>query len=66
MKRIFYLGLFLCFIIFSTTSAVAQFTSTELSQREDVEKWLTEGKIIKSEEIGEGVTEPKRLFLKAG
>jgi len=66
MKRILYLGLFLCFIIFSTTAAVAQLTPTELSQRDDIEKWLTEGEIVGSEDIPEGVTKPIRLFLKAG
>ncbi len=66
MKRILYLGLFFCFFIFSTAAAVAQFTPTELSQREDIEEWLKVGEIIGSEEIGEGVTNPYRLFLKAG
>ena len=66
MKKIFYLGLFLCFIIFFTTATVAQLTPTELSQREDIEKWLTAGEIVESQEIGEGVTNPYRLFLKAG
>lgn len=66
MKKILYLGFFLCFIIFSITAAVVQFTPTELSQREDIEKWLTVGEIVGSEEIGEGVTKPYRLFLKAG
>ncbi len=66
MKRILYLGFFFCFIILSVTTAVAQLTPTELSQREDIEKWLTEGEIVDSREIGEGVTKPYRLFLKAG
>jgi len=66
MKRILYLGLFFCVIIFSITTAVAQFIPAELSQREDIEKWLKTGEIIGSEEIGEGVTKPYRLFLKAG
>ena len=66
MKRIIYLSFIFCFIIFSITAAVAQLTPTELSQREDIEKWLTAGEIIGSEEIGEGVTKPYRLFLKAG
>ncbi len=65
MKKIFCLGLFLCFI-FSTTAAVAQLTPAELTQREDIENWLAEGKIVKSQEIGEGVTKPYRLFLEAG
>ena len=66
MKRILYLGFFLCFIIFSITAADAQLTQTELSQRDAIEEWLKSGEIIKSEEIGEGVTKPYRLFLKAG
>ncbi len=66
MKRILYLGFFLFFIVFSITAAVAQFTPSELSQREDIEEWLKVGEIVRSEEIGEGVTKPYRLFLKAG
>ncbi len=66
MKRILYLCLFLCFTVFSITAAVAQFTSEELSQRDFIEDCLKTGEIIKSEEIGEGVTKPYRLFLKAG
>ena len=66
MKRILCLGLFICLVVFSLTAAVAQFTSEELSQRDFIEEWLKSGEIIKSEEIGEGVTKPYRLFLKAG
>ena len=66
MKRNLSLSLFICFFIFSSTAAVAQFTPTELSQREDIEEWLKTGEIVGSEEIGEGVTKPYRLFLKAG
>lgn len=66
MKRILYLGLLLCFIFFSITAAVAQLSPAEMSQREDIEEWLKVGEIVGSEEIGEGVTKPYRLFLKAG
>ncbi len=66
VKRILYLGRFLCFIVFSLTAAVAQFTPAELSQREEIEEYLKVGEIVGSEEIGEGVTKPYRLFLKAG
>jgi len=66
MKRNLFLGLFICFSVFSIAAAVAQLTPTELSQREDIEEWLKTGEIVGSEEIGEGVTKPYRLFLKAG
>ncbi len=66
MKRIFYLGLSFCFILFSITASVAQLIPTELSQRDDIEEWLKVGEIVRSEEIGEGVTKPYRLYLKAG
>ncbi len=66
MKRILYFGISLCFIIIFTTAAIAQLTSTELSQREDVEEWLATGKLVDAKAIGEGVTKPYRLFLKAG
>ena len=66
MKRILYFGLLFCVIHFSLTAAIAQFTPGELSQRNDIEEWLKTGEIIDSEEIGEGVTKPYRLYLRAG
>jgi hypothetical protein len=66
MKRNLYISLFICFFISSITAAVVQFTPAELSQSEAVEEWLKTGDIVRSEEIGEGVTKPYRLFLKAG
>lgn len=41
-----------------------QFTSTEIEQRERVEDLLKTAKIIKFEDIGEGVTKPYHLFMR--
>ena len=66
MKRNLSLSLFIGFFVLSLTAAVAQFTPVELSQREDIEEWLKTGEIVDSEEVGEGVTQPYRLFIKSG
>lgn len=44
----------------------AQFTAKELAQRPDIEELLKRATIMSSEDIGEGVTKPIRLFLKKG
>jgi hypothetical protein len=44
----------------------AQFTAKELAQRPQIEELLKKAKIMSSKAIGEGVTKPIRLFLKAG
>ncbi len=44
-------------------SARAQFTQEELARRPEIEKQLKTAEIIRSKEIGEGVTRPYRLFL---
>ncbi|MGD2245391.1 MAG: hypothetical protein PVI11_02470 [Candidatus Aminicenantes bacterium] len=41
-----------------------QLTSEEIKQREEMEEFLRTAKIVKVERIGEGVTKPKRLYLK--
>lgn len=46
--------------------AHAQFTTEEISQRQFWEQFLSSATILKSEEIGEGVTKPYALYLKAG
>jgi hypothetical protein len=46
--------------------AHAQFTTEEISQRPFWEQFLSFATILKSEEIGEGVTKPYALYLKAG
>jgi hypothetical protein len=46
--------------------ALAQFTPEEIRQRPFWEEFLTRAEIVKSEEIGEGVTKPFALYLKMG
>jgi hypothetical protein len=41
-----------------------QFTPQELAQRAELEEFLKTAKIEKVEKIGEGVTKPRRLYLK--
>jgi hypothetical protein len=46
--------------------AAPQYTADEVAQREAWEKFLATADIVKSEPIGEGVTHPWKLYLKAG
>lgn len=44
--------------------ANAQFTSEEIAERPKWEEFLKTAEIVRSQEIGEGVTKPYRLYLK--
>jgi len=46
--------------------ANGQFTPSEIAQREEMEEFLLTAEIIGHKKIGEGVTNPTRLFLKKG
>ncbi len=45
---------------------LAQFTPEELAERPKWERFLKSAKVVSAEDIGQGVTKPKRLFLKEG
>lgn len=45
---------------------IAQFTPGELAERAKWEEFLKTAEIIKSEDISEGITKPKRLLLRKG
>jgi hypothetical protein len=47
-------------------AAYGQFTPEEIAERPQWEQFLETAEIIRSEEIGQGVTRPFRLFLKKG
>lgn len=66
MKRMVWICFFLCFRLAMSASTYAQFTQVELNQREEIENLLKTAEIISFNEIGEGVTKPYRIFLKAG
>ena len=57
-----------CFILFAACNFIAafQFTSDEIAQRGKWERFLKSAKIMKAEDIGEGITKPIRLFLEQG
>jgi hypothetical protein len=50
----------------ATFVSYAQFTPGEISQRGKIEEVLSKADIVKAEEIGEGVTNPWRLYLQQG
>jgi hypothetical protein len=54
------------FSFLSFTFLGAQFTLEELAERPQIEEFLKKAKILRSQEIGEGVTKPIRLFLGKG
>jgi hypothetical protein len=47
-------------------AALAQFTDDELGRRPFWEKFLDEAKYVKAEKLGEGVTNPRKIWLKKG
>jgi len=53
----------LVMISLSAAPAAAQFTPEEISSRPVWEDFLKTAKIVKAEDIGEGITKPKRLLL---
>ena len=55
-----------CLVFLLGAHLEAQFTAEELAQRDEWERLLKTAEIVDFEEIGEGVTKPFRLFLKAG
>lgn len=62
-RRILY-GMIFSLSIFLASSAYAQFTPEELAKRPELEEFLKTAEIIRSKDIGEGVTKPYKLDLK--
>ncbi len=61
------LGLVFLIVLFCISHLLfSQFTPEEIVEREKWEEFLKSAEIIKSEDIGEGVTKPYRLYLKKG
>lgn len=58
-----FLVISLLFIFSSSYVAFAQFAPAEVAMSAEIEEFLKTAKIVKSEDIGEGVTNPKRLYL---
>jgi hypothetical protein len=53
-------------LLVSPPSARAQFTAEEIARRPFYEDFLRTAEIVRSEDIGQGVTKPVRLYLKQG
>ena len=66
MKQKSFLSMLLFLFIAHSYVAFGQFTPAEIAQREELEEFLKTAEIIKSEDIGEGVTKPLKLTLKKG
>jgi hypothetical protein len=60
-RAILFLALFWAFV--SVPPVFAQFTSEEVSRRPFWEEFLKTAEIVRSEEVGEGVTKPFKLYL---
>jgi len=63
MKRKLFLVISLLFIFSSSYVIYGQFTPVEIGIRAEIEEFLKTAEIVNSVDIGEGVTNPKRLFL---
>ncbi len=66
MKRHTFRTIVIFLFIVLSYSAGAQFTPEELAEKPRCEEFLKAADIVQSEEIGEGVTKPFRLYLKMG
>jgi len=66
MRRAIGLLSFFCWLLVPIHSARAQFTAEEIAQRPYWEEFLKTAEIVRSEEIGEGVTKPFKLYLQKG
>jgi len=66
MKQVFATIPALFFLFIFLPAAYAQFTAEEIAQRPYWEDFLKTADIVRSEDIGEGVTKPQRLYLKKG
>jgi len=66
MKRKFLFVLVLGFLLSLVSSLYAQFTPEEIAERPKLEKFLRTAEIIRSKDIGEGVTKPYKLDMKSG
>lgn len=64
MRRRINTYLILLCILGLTAQSIAQFYPEEIAKRAQWEWLLKKGKIVKSQKLGQGVTKPKRLFLK--
>jgi len=58
-------GIFILFTAGNFISAF-QFTTDEIAQRGKWERFLKSAKIIKAEDVGEGITKPMRFYLELG
>ncbi len=66
MKQKIFIILIPFLLIAQSLEVKAQFTPSEIAQRQAWEEFLKTAEIIEYQDIGEGVTKPKRLFLKKG
>jgi len=63
--RSYYIISVLVFVFFAST-LFSQFTKDEIQKRETLEGFLLKAEIVKSEDIGEGVTNPLKVYLRSG
>lgn len=66
MKFRFYLIIYGLIFGFFVSTLFSQFTKDEIQQREIIEGFLLNAEIVKSEDVGEGVTKPLKVYLKLG
>lgn len=66
MKFKSYLIIYILIFVFFVSTLFSQFTKDEIQQRETLEGFLLNAEIVKSEDVGEGVTKPLKVYLRLG
>ena len=66
MKKKVLISLLSVILVIQTYLLFSQFTPKEIANRAEWEDFLKTAEIMRSEDIGEGVTKPYRLYLKKG
>lgn len=66
MRRRTLQGMIFSLTLFVASSVYAQFTPEELARRPEIEEFLRTAEIVRSKDIGEGVTKPYKLDMEKG
>jgi hypothetical protein len=66
MKKRDIVSISLCALLIWSLQSYAQLTPKELSERAKWEEFLRKAKVVSSENLGEGVTKPKKFLLRRG
>lgn len=66
MRKKNYLIIYVLIFSFFIPLTYGQFTKEEIEERDSIEAFLLNAEIVRSENVGEGVTKPIKVYLKLG